>query len=399
MLMNRTNKIGFQITINTTEDCNMRCKYCYEINKRKKSIDFDKCKKFIDLILSDEDYLGEIPKDTLKAINYGLIIDFIGGDALMNVDICDKTLSYLVFKLNTTNTKRARQWRTTWKCSISSNGTLFGNPEVRAFLEKWKNNISIGVSIDGCKEIHDMNRIMAYTDKDGNEVGSMDIILKNWEWYKKTFPENSEATKATCSRANIPYLYDSLVFMHEKLGLKYIFQNFIMEDTGCTEEDYEELRKQMQKCSDYVYEHRNEMYWSMLDKMFLCNKAKYDKNHWNTGKCGSGVMPTLAIDGNIYPCFRWLPHTQQTDKVMCVGNVDEGFIHKENFKAVREGCKRKNCTKDPKCLTCEYEEACTYCIGGCYAEYGDFVRTTHICEITKIQVEYARKYWHRLGEY
>ena len=84
---------------------------------------------------------------------------------------------------------------------------------------------------------------------------------------------------------------------------------------------------------------------------------------------------------------------------MSVGNVDQGFIHRENFEKVREGCKRKICTKDPKCLECEYEEACSYCIGGCYAEYGDFIRTTHICEITKIQVEYARKYWHRLGEY
>jgi len=352
------------------------------------------------LLLSDDNYLDFYENESFSELwKQGLIIDFIGGDALMNVDILDKTLTYLVYKLNTTNTERAKLWKTTWKCSISTNGTLFSDPKVRAFLEKWRHCISLGISIDGCPTIHDKNRIMAYKGPNGEEVGSMDIILKEWEWYRKTFPYDSLMTKSTCARDSIPYLYESLVFMHEKLGLKYIRQNFIMEDTGCTEEDYKILREQMQKCIDYVYEHRNEMHWSMIDKNFLCDGRYREADYMNTGHCGSGAMPTLSIDGRIYPCFRWLPHTQNESGVMCVGDVEHGFIYKENFKRVREGSARCNCTKDPKCKDCEFEEACAYCIGGCYAEYNDFIRTTHICEITKIQVEYARKYWARLGEY
>lgn len=390
---------GLTVTINTTEDCNMRCKYCYEINKRPRNIDLDKCKKFIDLILSDEDYLKMTETEKRRDFwKNGLIIDFIGGDALMNVDICDKVLTYLVYRLNTVRTKRTEIWRTRWRCSISSNGTLLGDPKVRAFLEKWENNISLGISIDGCPEIHDKNRIMAYRGKNGEEVGSMDLILQNWEWYKKHFPADCKSTKATCSKDTIPYLYDSLVFMHETLGLTYISQNFIMEDTGCTEEDYKILREQMEKCVDYVYEHRHELFWSMIDKEFLC-KGEHSADYETEGRCGSGCMPALSIDGDIYPCFRWLPHTQHAKGVMCVGNVEEGFIHSENFKKVRDGSIRANCTKDPKCKDCEFEEACAYCIGGCYAEYGDFVRTTHICEITKILAEYARKYWAKVGDY
>ncbi len=392
---------GLNITINTTEDCNMRCKYCYEINKCAKSINFDKCKKFIDLILLDDNYLSLKDGEQYNFVNKGLVIDFIGGDALMNVDICDKTLTYLAFKLNTTKTKRAECWRNSWRCSISSNGTLLGEPKVRKFLEKWERNISLGISIDGCPTIHDKNRIMAYHGPNGEEVGSMNIILKNWDWYRKHFPKESLVTKATCSKDTIPYLYESLVFMHETLGIKFINQNFIMEDTGCTEEDYKILREQMQLCIDYVYEHRDDLYWSMIDKeRYLCNKKEDEEHDFNhSGRCGSGCMPALAIDGKIYPCFRWLPHTQQSAGVMCVGDVEHGFNHSENFKKVRDGSIRANCTKDPKCIGCEYEPACAYCIGGCYAEHGDFTRTTHICEITKIQVEYARKYWARLGEY
>ena len=401
MLNDLKAKEGLQSTINTTEDCNMRCKYCYEINKTPRTIDFDKCKKFIDLLVLDEDYLCfEGCEDIIGSglWKLGLILDFIGGDALMNVDILDETLTYLVYKLNTTNTEKAKIWRSSWKCSISSNGTLFSD-KVKKFLEKWRYNISLGVSIDGCPTIHNKNRIMAYKGPNGEEVGSMDIILKDWKWFQKTFPYDSLVTKATCSKDSIPYLYESLVFMHETLGIKYIRQNFIMEDTGCTEEDYKILREQMQKCIDYVYEHRNEMHWSMIDKTFLCDGKHIEENHWNRGHCGSGAMPALAIDGRIYPCFRWLPHTQREAGVMSVGDVDHGFIHKENFKKVREGAARCNCTKDPKCRDCEFEPACAYCIGGCYSEFGDFTRTTYICEITKIQVEYARKYWARLGEY
>ena len=409
MINNIPHHEGLSVTINTTEDCNMRCKYCYEINKCTRSIDFEKCKKFIDLLLSDEDYLyfykdkDDEDSDEGRDLIWkkGLIIDFIGGDALMNVDICDKTLTYLVYKLNTTNTEKAKAWRSKWRCSISSNGTLLGEPKVRKFLEKWEKNISLAVSIDGCPTIHDKNRIMAYRGPNSEEVGSMDIILKNWDWYKKHFPINALDTKATCSKDSIPYLYESLVFMHETLGIKYIGQNFIMEDTGCTEEDYKILREQMQKCIDYVYDHRDEMFWSMIDKHWLCENYKSNKTsktYWKKGACGSGVMPALSIDGDIYPCFRWLPHTQKRAKVMCVGNVDEGFTHSENFRCVRIGASRANCSK-PECKDCEFEEACAYCIGGCYAEYDDFIRTTHICEITKIQVEYARKYWARLGEY
>lgn len=402
MIEQTPNFAGLNVTINTTEDCNMRCKYCYEINKTPRSIDFEKCKKFIDLLLTDDNYLSFAVDETGSALwKQGFVIDFIGGDALMNVDICDKVLTYLVFKLNTTNTERAKLWRNSWRCSLSSNGTLFGNQKVRDFLTKWQKNIAIGVSIDGCPEIHDKNRIMAYRGKNGEEVGSMDIILKDWDWFKKMFPKQAVITKATCSRETIPYLYESLVFMHETLGLTQINQNFIMEDTGCTEEDYKLLREQMQKCIDYVYEHRNDLFWSMIDKnQFLClEENRFKDDFYCMGVCGSGCMPALSIDGDIYPCFRWLPHTQHSKGVMCVGNVEEGFIHSENFKKVRDGAIRANCTKDPKCKDCEYEFACKYCIAGCYAEYGDFIRTTHICEITKIQVEYARKYWARLGEY
>ena len=387
MLKNLPEFYGLNCTINTTEDCNLRCKYCYEINKCNKTIDLESCKKFIDLVLQDYDFCRI--KDTPSKDNRGesiyksRVFDFIGGDSLMNVDILEEIFRYINKK---TALLPGGQLENGWRASISTNGTLFERSQVRAFCEKWKDNLHVGVSIDGCPEIHDMNRVFP----DG--TGSMSTIMKWWPWYKKTFPTAALSTKATCARSTIPYLYDSLVWMHETLGLKYINQNFIMEDTGCTEEDYKLLDEQLEKCTYYVLDHCDEMYWAMISDTFI-PEDQPESNFYTEGRCGSGCMPALSIDGNIYPCFRWLPHTQQGGVgAMCVGNIRDGFNQTENFVKVSCGAIRNNCTKDPKCRECEYEPCCSYCIGGCYAEYGDFIRTTHICEIIKLQCKWARIY-------
>ena len=398
---------GLSCTINTTEDCNLRCKYCYEIDKKRKDIDLQKCYDFIDLILSkqmkdviNKSFTKQNASEDKSLFMQGLNLDFIGGDSLMNVDLLDKVIKYFIFKLNTTKELPAERWRNNWRLSLSSNGTLFEKKEVRDFCEKYKNVLSLGVSIDGCPTIHDMNRIFNPELTGGKEVGSMSTILKWWDWYQKTFENTAHATKSTLAKCSIPYIYESLFYMFEKMNIIYINQNFIMEDAYLTEDDYILFDEQMKKCVEYVLKHRHELYWSMIDKnQFALHKA-LTPEELEESRCGSGCMPCLGINGKIYPCFRWAPHTQPAhlkDK-MVTGDTINGFNHPEKFTEVCEGSKKKNCTKEDKCKTCEYESACSYCIGGCYAEYGDFVRTTHICEITKLQCKWAKVYWNEYNK-
>lgn len=374
---------GMNCTINTTENCNLRCKYCYETNKTTRTIDLETAYKFIDLIYqsidNNEDFL--LLKGTEDEWIYDSIVwDFIGGDSLIDPSLLDKLFTRINTKFGLMNNPLKKGWR----ASISSNGTLFERKDVRDFCEKWSEVLSLGVSIDGCPEIHDMNRVFP----DGS--GSMSKILKWWPWYREWFPIESTTTKATCSKNTIPYLYDSLIYMHESLGIKYINQNFIMEDMELEEKDIKELDRQLELCCNYVLNNCDDLYWLILDH----DTKKANSYDFNTsGRCGSGRMPCCAIDGRIYPCFRWLPHTQNgKDGVMCVGNVDSGFTNIENFVKVQEGSIRANCTKEEKCLTCKLEPDCAYCIGGCYAEYNDFIRTTHICEVTKLLGKWSEIY-------
>jgi radical SAM protein with 4Fe4S-binding SPASM domain len=150
--------------------------------------------------------------------------------------------------------------------------------------------------------------------------------------------------------------------MHEELGMTHINQNFIMEDMGCTEEDYEKLKKEMDLCIEYVLGKRDRLYWSMIDERFLKRIGDPDVR-LDEGWCGSGAMPALAVNGKIYPCFRWLPHTQEKEEKSesyCVGDVWNGLNQKENFRKIREATRDK--ISPPKCLECEFEPCCSYCL-------------------------------------
>lgn len=392
-MINKNNqRSAFTITFNTTEDCNLACRYCYETNKHRKTMDIETAKKFIDIILADDDpcNLNNLKDNRISWLYDSITLDFIGGDSLMQPLLLDKILSYWASRLYTAHSENAEKWKKNWRASISSNGTLFANPEVRAFIDDWLPVLSIGVSIDGCPDIHDENRIFV----DGRP--SMPVIMQWWDWYRERFPNDSRTTKATCSRNSIPYLFDSLRFMHEEMGLNWINQNFIMEDTSSTAQDYQLLRQQMDKCIDYVFDHRTDLYWSMIDRDNFALAHRSEGDDWEKkGHCGSGTMPALGIDGKIYPCFRFLPHTQEVASPVICGDVEKGLYNKQAFTTVCESSYRANCTTKEECKSCDCESGCTYCIAGCYSEFGEFKRQTYICEFTKIQSEYARKYWNR----
>ena len=377
---------GFNITFNTNEDCNLKCKYCYEIDKKHRVLNLEDAKSFIDIILTDDNPCGlNGTQDEKITRSPRIILDFIGGDALMHPELVDSILDYWVLKSTMLN----HRWRHSWRVSISTNGTLFGSKEVRDFIYKWKDCLSIGVSLDGCPEIHDLNRIT----NDGK--GSMQFILKDWEWFLSVYGESGRQTKATLNKQSIPFLYDSLRYLHEEMGIKFINMNFAFEDTKLTEDDLKEFDRQMELCVEYVLQHKDDLYWSMIKKE-LTDASSYQetiKRIPNSGWCGSGAMPALSVTGDIYPCFRFLPHTQTTIKDFCVGNVKDGLSKKENFKIIRDATRER--ISPEKCKQCEVESACAWCIAGGLAETGTLSRQTYICEITKKQVKWAKEYWKR----
>lgn len=363
---------GLNITFNVTEDCNIQCRYCYELNKRPTDLPLEYAEKFIDIILDDPDPINAIGTENEWILEQGLILDFIGGDALMRPQLVDDILKYFMYSSGIKNHK----WANRWRASISTNGTLFGRSRVQELLIKYKDTLSIGVSVDGCPEIHNYNR-----------SNSLNQILKWWDFYLGYAGEHA-STKSTLNKEAIPYILKSVKFLHEDLNLKQINMNFIFEDMHLEEEDLKEFNRQMEKVVDYVLQHKDDLYLSLIGKRVLGHEmTDYDK-----GWCGAGSMPALSPNGKIYPCFRFMPHTMSDKKFdFYVGDVWEGLNRKDRFEFVRKQT-RGNISED-KCKTCEVESSCAWCIAGSYAECGKFFRQTYICEIHKAQASWAEIYW------
>jgi sulfatase maturation enzyme AslB (radical SAM superfamily) len=247
---------GITVTIHTNTNCTLKCSYCYEQDKaasivedkkfwettkhkdkirnynfvRKPQlgtsvISFDIIKEFIDNILAIDFYKMDLYKKSYSEKD-GVILDFIGGDSLQYPELLDKTLTYFYEKAVTRN----HTWMYNWIASISTNGVTLLNPQERKFCEKWKNKLSLGISIDGCPELHDLNQWCFANNADGFHQGSWQYIKEIWPWYKRTFPSGALRTKWTLAPNSYKHLLKSVKFLHEKLKMRYIMFNRVVEN-------------------------------------------------------------------------------------------------------------------------------------------------------------------------
>lgn len=71
------------VTFQVTDDCNLACTYCYQIKKGKRKMSLETAEKMIDLLLTGEKGM----KEYIILANPRLIIDFIGGEPLLEAKI------------------------------------------------------------------------------------------------------------------------------------------------------------------------------------------------------------------------------------------------------------------------------------------------------------------------
>lgn len=127
-----------------------------------------------------------------------IIIDFIGGEPLLAIDLIEELIKY--FKQRTIELNHP--WAIRHRFSICSNGIDYFNPKFQNLLKKYGNEISFSISIDGTKKLHDACRIFP----DGR--GSYDIAIQGVKHYMEHYNKNLDS-KMTLAPANLKYLYES----------------------------------------------------------------------------------------------------------------------------------------------------------------------------------------------
>ena len=82
------------ITFQVTDDCCLKCSYCYQTHKGHKMMNQTTAKEAVDLLFKM--YNDNEPNAYINKATHGIILEFIGGEPLMNIEIIDYVLNYFI---------------------------------------------------------------------------------------------------------------------------------------------------------------------------------------------------------------------------------------------------------------------------------------------------------------
>lgn len=367
--------VAKNITFIVTKDCQLACKYCYLVGKNEKErMSWETAKAAIDYILSNESMFPE----------ESVIWDFIGGEPFLEIDLIDKICDYIKVQLYSID----HHWFNSFRFSFSTNGINYDSEKVQDFIRKNRDHLSIGITIDGTKRKHDLNRIWKGISP---EHGSYDDVVRNIPLWLIQFP--SGATKVTISSADIPYIKESVLHLFS-IGIKEVNINCVFEDVWKDGDD-KLFEKQLLELADAIID--GEYYKDYVCSFFseIIGKPldpKLDNQNW----CGAGKMLAVDAAGNFYPCTRFAAYSLREKKSIIIGNVLSGI----DKNKLRPFLSLDRITQSPqKCLECEVASGCAWCQGENYdaAETATiYQRATAICLMHKARVRANNYYWNKL---
>ncbi|MBR1467289.1 MAG: radical SAM peptide maturase, CXXX-repeat target family [Bacteroidaceae bacterium] len=370
--------VAKSITFIVTKDCQLACKYCYLVGKNEKErMSFDIAKQAIDYILDHEDDFRE----------ESVIWDFIGGEPFIEIDLIDQICDYLKSEMY----RRNHHWFNSYRFSFSTNGINYHTDKVQAFIKKNARHLSIGITIDGTKQKHDLNRIYKRRATKEKERGSYEDVVRNIPLWLEQFP--GAGTKVTISSADIPYIRESVLHLYG-LGIHEVNINCVFEDVW-NEGDDKLFEKQLIELADAIID--SGFYQDYACSFFSEHIGKpMDIKLENQNWCGAGKMLSIDAAGNFYPCTRFAGYSLRSKKPIIIGNVHDGIDQNK----LRPFLTLDRLTQSPKeCLDCEVASGCAWCQGENYdaAEtHTIFQRATAICKMHKARVRANNYYWNKL---
>ncbi|MGE5328326.1 MAG: radical SAM protein [Deltaproteobacteria bacterium] len=320
-----------------TEDCNLRCKYCYENANRCSNsyMSVETAKQSADFLFDNA------LKHGIKYLN----IIFFGGEPLLNLDVMTKFFFYATEKANQYNIK-------IWFLLIT-NGTIY-NTQYEKFILQWYktiNNVSIQISTDGIPEVQDKNR-RTIDDKPTSKIVSGNILKLKAFLKQNKIEANSFYTHFVLTKESIPKIFSNYKYFRH-LGINHI--EFMMSyNESWEEEDIPEYIEQLSLIADSVYD----------ECIKACSLIPYENAYLLIGlrpveeKYKERVLKecTIAPNGDIYS-FTNMYFNNRNYKI---GNVFDGVLNNNIEKTFFDICHSSSLVDDDTCFNCENTQCNKY---------------------------------------
>lgn len=366
--------IAKTITFIVTKDCQLKCSYCYLIGKNtKERMSIHVAKKAVNYFLENRTLFYE----------NSVIFEFIGGEPFIEIELIDQICDYLKEKMFELN----HPWFNSYRFSFSTNGLMYDDERVQKFIKKNITHLSIGITIDGTKEKHDLNRVFP------NGKGSYHDVVRNIPLWLEQFP--GAGTKVTVGSDDLPFVSNSVLHLYS-LGISEVNINVVFENVWKEGDDllFEEQLKALAEeiinngyYNDFTCSFFSEHIGKPLD-------STLDNKNW----CGAGKMLSIDADGNFYPCTRFAGYSLRVKKPIIIGDINDGI----NSNKLRPFLTLNRSTQsNEECINCKVASGCAWCQGENYDAADTstiYQRATAICLMHKARVRANNYYWKKLNE-
>lgn len=293
-----------------SENCNLACKYCFELGwHRKINMSKEVIKKGVDFLFEN----ARINND-----NEEVHVTLFGGEPLLNLEGVRYLFEY--------GYECSQKYNIAFTTMTITNGTIM-NEEVFNLYSEYRKKISIAVqiSVDGVKEAHNMNRVYA-----SNGKGSFDVVEKNFPKWKQIFTNEDSSVSGLCvhgclSHSNMKYYYESYRYFKDVWKANNIWFMPIHNETY-TMDDVITYRKDLQKIAE-----------ELIAECIQTNSIRpvtevapldrgIDRVYCGgfSAPCGAGKnFVSITADGKISPCHNI--YFNDPDRYTLIGDLDNGI--------------------------------------------------------------------------
>ena len=339
-------------------DCNLRCEYCFggtgEYGGTRE-------------LMSRE--VGEAAVEYIIEHSKGrkhCEIDFFGGEPLVNLPVVKHVTEYV--------RRREKETGKIFKLTLTTNGLLL-DENVREWLNE--NRVSLVLSLDGRREVHDRVR----PDAGGN--GTYDRVLKNFRAMVDSRDGKDYYLRGTYTKYNLDFTEDVLAMADAGFDVLSV-EPVVAKDApyAIEEADMPRVCAEYDRLTEAYLERRREGkgFFFFHFNMDLSGGPCVAKR---LSGCGAGhEYYAVAANGDLYPCHQFVGREGYR-----LGSVFEGVTNKELPRYFRES----HVLNKPKCKDCW---ARFFCSGGCHANadlfHGDIREPYEVgCAIQKKRLECA----------
>lgn len=351
-------------TLLLSENCNLKCEYCFEQHKpfamtkevARKSIDF----------LSDGAIIN-------KTGNFSITL--FGGEPMLEPDIMEELFRY--------GYEVALKKKLNFSASIITNATLLDEKRYN-IIKEWKDkvNLEIQLSVDGKAETQNTYRIT----KDGKP--SFHLVEKNVPRFKELFKDAPRrlSVHGVISKKTLDKLYENYLFFHQEWGMQRIWFIPVIEEEW-TEDDVKIYDEQMSKITDYILSivkrdnSIEEIYnYAPLDRCLRQSRG------FPSAPCGAGKnFVTITAKGYIYPCHQIYFNDKNNETY--IGSIFTGIYEPNRKLFLDYDSSDLTCPKD-----CDHYY-CYRCIAVNWIKTGSILIQPEglYCKMQKVDQKYQKK--------